>query len=139
MPCVTALLAAGLWRRYRGVLITLLIALAFATFVGVSFYQSSAAAHADARRQQETAVQPSEDPNSGPTAMRKSGADVGVFFSDVFSILFAVVIPPVQFVCVVLPTLIAYAISRKKVNRDAESSERSAGEKPPAESRRGTS
>ena len=71
--------------------------------------------------------------------MRKSGADVNVFFTDVFSILFAVVIPPVQFVGVMPPTLIAYAVSRKKVNRDAESSERSAGEEPPAASRRGHS
>src|SRR5262245_11219603 len=136
MPYLPALLAAGLWRRYRGALIPLLVALALVTFVGVSFYQSSAAAHADARRQQETAVQPGEDPNSGPAAMRKSGADVGVFFSDVFSILFAVVIPPVQFVGVILPTLIVYAVSRRKVNRDAETSERNAYEKHPAGHRR---
>jgi hypothetical protein len=139
VPYLTALLAAGLGRWNKAVLITLLVALALFTFFGVSFFQWSAAAHADARRQVETAVNPGEDPNSGPAAMRKSGAEIGANISNVFSILFAVVIPPVQFVGVMLPTLIAFAVSRKKVNRDAESSERSAGEEPPAASRRGHS
>jgi hypothetical protein len=132
MPYLTALLVAGLGRRNKAVLVTLLVALALTTFVGVSFYQSSAAMHADARHQVETAVLPGEDPHSGPAGMRKAGADAGAMISDVFSILFAVFIPPVQFVGVMLPTLIAYAVSRKKVNRDAESSGRSAYETPPA-------
>jgi hypothetical protein len=77
MPYLTALLVAGLCRRYRGVLITLLVALALVTFVGVSMYQSSAAAHVDARHQLESAVLPGEDPNAGAAAMRKSGAELG--------------------------------------------------------------
>jgi hypothetical protein len=53
--------------------------------------------------------------------MRKAGAEIGEDISNLFSILLAVVIPPVQFVGVALPTLIAYAVSRKKakpVGRD---------------------
>jgi hypothetical protein len=130
MPYLTALIIAGLCRQYRGVLITLLVALALVTFVGVSMYQSSAAPHADARHQPEPAVLPGEDPNSAPAALRKSGveimrkvgAEIGAGISNVFSILLAVVLPPVQSVGVAVPTLIAYVVSRKKskpVDRDA--------------------
>jgi hypothetical protein len=122
LPYLTTLFAAGLFRRNRTVLLTLFVALVPVTFVGVSFYQSSAAQHAQSRRLVETAVDPGEDPNSAPAAlrmsgaeiMRKAGAEIGEDISNLFSILIVVVIPPVQFVGVVLPTLIAYAVSRKK-------------------------
>jgi hypothetical protein len=138
MPYLTALVLTGLCRRYRGVLITLLVALVIVTFVGVSMYQSSAAAHVDARHQPEPAIRPGEDPNSAPAALRKSaaetmrkaGAEIGAGISNVFSILLAVVLPPVQSVGVAVPTLIAYVASRKKskpVVRDAGPSERLPG------------
>jgi hypothetical protein len=138
MPYLTALIIAGLCRRHRGVLITLFVALSFVTFVGVSMYQSSVAAHADARHQLAPAVLPGEDPNSAPAALRKSadeimrkaGAEIGAGITNVFSFLIAVVIPPVQSVGVAVPTLIAYVVSRKKskpVTCDARPSERSPG------------
>src|SRR5262249_48553069 len=88
---------AALVRRHTAALVTLLIALLIVAPVGLFVYNAAAI-------QQEVAVQPGEDPDSGPGAVRRGNAEL-------FSILLAVKLPPVQLAAVFFPTLIAYGVS----------------------------
>jgi hypothetical protein len=74
MPYLVAALLACLFRRHKATLIVLSVLLALAAFVGISFIYSAMSQQAVADRQVKDAVQPGEDPNHGPAAMRKSGA-----------------------------------------------------------------
>jgi hypothetical protein len=107
LPYLAATLFAVCFRRLASTLVVLLIASIAAAFVGVTLYQSSAAQNAIARNQAKAAALPGEDPNSGPGGMRKAGAEMGAAVSSVFSILLALIMPPAQFVVIVLPALVS--------------------------------
>ena len=123
MPYLAAVGLAFLARRHQAALITLLIVVLLAGIVGVSLLEASATAHEESRRQSATAVMPGEDPNSGPAAMRKSGAEMGEAITGVFAILLVVVLPPVQLAGVVIPGSVAWVISAavRRARADAES------------------
>jgi multisubunit Na+/H+ antiporter MnhG subunit len=111
MPYIAAAGLAVLFRRNAPALVVLLIALLIAAPVGLSLLNASATQQQTAEQQVRDAVQPGEDPEHGPAGMRKAGADMGAAVSSVFSILFAVVIPPVQLAAVLIPALIAFGVS----------------------------
>jgi hypothetical protein len=108
------LAAAGLTlplRRHGAALVVLLVALLLAGGVGVSVLNASASQQEAAQQQVRDAVQPGEDPSSGPAGMRKAGAEAGADIAGVFSILVVLVVPPVQLAAVVFPALIAWGVS----------------------------
>jgi hypothetical protein len=111
MPYLAAAGLALLVRRHHAALITLLVALLVAAGVGLPLLGNAATQQAAAERQVQTAVQPGEDPHSGPAAMRKSGAEIGQSITSVFSVLLAVFVPPIQLGVVLVPTVIAWAVS----------------------------
>jgi hypothetical protein len=102
---------AVLFRRPAAPLAVLLIALFIAAPIGLSLLHASAAQQEVSREQVRNAVQPGEDPDHGPAAMRKSGAEMGAAFGWGFSILLAVILPPIQLVAVLFPPLTAYGFS----------------------------
>ena len=111
LPYLAAAGLAVLLRRHAAALVVLLVALLIAAPVGLSLLNASATQQQTAEQQVRDAVQPGEDPEHGPAGMRKAGADMGAAVSSVFSILFAVVIPPVQLAAVLIPALIAFGVS----------------------------
>jgi hypothetical protein len=111
MPFLAAPGLAALVRRHSAALVVLLIALLLASAVGISMLNASAAGREAAEQRVQDAVQPGEDPHSGPAAKRRAGAEMGAAASGVFSILLVVFLPPVQVAAVLIPTLIGYAIS----------------------------
>jgi hypothetical protein len=111
MPYLAAAGLALLVRRHHAALIALLVALLVAAGVGLPLLGNAATQQAAAERQVKTAVQPGEDPDRGPAAMRKSGAEIGHSITSVFSILLAVFVPPIQLGVVLVPTAIAWAVS----------------------------
>jgi hypothetical protein len=111
LPFLVAAGMAFIVRRHPAALITLLVTLLIAGGVGVSLLDASATRHEAARQEAATAVQPGEDPDHGPAAMRKAGADMGVFFGGAFAIALVFVVPPVQLVGIVIPAGIAFGIS----------------------------
>ena len=110
-PFLLAVVLAVVLRRHRAALWTLLATVVLAGAVGTSVYDSVAGGVLQARREAETAVLPGEDPKSGPAAKRKTGADLGSFFADVFGIVVLVVVPPVQAFAVATAGGIGYALS----------------------------
>jgi F0F1-type ATP synthase assembly protein I len=111
MPYLVAVGLAVLFRRHAATLAVLLIALVIAAPTGVSLLHASAAQQEVSKEQVRNAVQPGEDPDHGPAAMRKAGAEMGAAFGWGFSILLAVILPPIQLVAVLIPTLLAYGIA----------------------------
>jgi hypothetical protein len=111
MPYLAAAGLAVLRRRHTGALIALLIALLVAGLVGVSLFDSAATQQEIARKQAENAVLPGEDPQHGPAAMRRAGAEMGVAVGGVFSITLAVVLPPLQLAAVAIAAGIGYGVS----------------------------
>jgi hypothetical protein len=110
-PFLLAVVLAVVLRRHRAALWTLLAAVVLTGAVGASVYDSVASGVLQARRDAETAVLPGEDPTRGAAAMRKSGADLGSFFADVFGVAVLVVIPPVQVLAVAAAAGVGYAVS----------------------------
>ena len=110
MPYIAAALAA-LFRKNKASLVVLLISLIIVALVGVMMFDSSATQQEIARKEAENAVLPGEDPSHGPAGMRKAGADAGVAIGGFFSILLAVILPPIQLAAVTIPTVIGYVIS----------------------------
>ncbi len=110
-PFLLAAVLAVVLRRRSTALGVLLGVVALAGTVGAVFYAGVADGVVEARRQVETAVLPGEDPNSGPAAMRKTGADAGAFFSQLFGVAVLVVVPPVQAFAVALAGGVGYAAS----------------------------
>jgi hypothetical protein len=131
MPYLAATGLAVAARRNSAALIVLSVALLIAAPVGVFLFDASATQLELARKQAETAVLPGEDPEHGPGGMRKAGADAGVAAGGVFSILLAVVLPPIQLVVIAVPTIIAHGVSawvhRRKGNRPAGASDQPQG------------
>jgi hypothetical protein len=76
-----------------------------------TLFDASATQQEVARKQAENAALPSEDPEHGPAAMRKAGADMGVAVGGVFSITLAVVLPPLQLAAVAVAAGIGYGLS----------------------------
>jgi F0F1-type ATP synthase assembly protein I len=111
MPYLAAVGMAALFRRSTPALVALLIALLITSGVGLSMYHASAKQQEAAEQQLRDAVQPGEDPDHGPAAKRKTGAEVGVAIGWAFSILLLVVLPPVQLAAMFLPTLITYGVA----------------------------
>jgi hypothetical protein len=74
---------------------------------------------AAADEQVRTAVQPGEDPHSGPASHRRVGAELGKDITDLFSVVLAVVLPPIQLAVIVVPTLIAWVIVALTGGKDA--------------------
>ncbi len=105
------LAAAGVFRRHTPALVTLLLALLIVATAGLSVFHASATQVEVAEQQARDAVQPGEDPHHGPGGMRQAGADMGAAISWGFSILLAVVVPPVQLAALLLPTLIAWGVT----------------------------
>lgn len=118
MPFLATALLTLLIRRHSGALTVLLIVFLIAGGIGLEMYFNAASIHSQAREEVRTAVLPGEDPSHGPAAMRKTGADVGAFVTDVFSILLCVIVPPVQLGFVLFPSLIAYAVSRRRRGKE---------------------
>jgi hypothetical protein len=114
MPYLAAALLACLCRRLRTTLVVLAVLLALAAFVGISFTYSAVSQQAVADQQVKDAVQPGEDPNHGPAAMRKSGAEMGAAIGFGFLIVLAVVVPPVQTAVIAIPTIILGVINRAR-------------------------
>jgi glucose dehydrogenase len=106
MPYLVAALLAFNFRRHKATLIVLVSLLALASFIGISFTYSAVSQQRVADQQVKDAVQPGEDPDLGPAAMRKSGAEMGAAISFGFMIVLAVVIPPIQTVVIAMPTII---------------------------------
>src|SRR5690606_12512950 len=79
--------------------------------VGGSVYESVSSAILRARHEVETAVLPGENPNSGPGGMRRAGADLGAFVSDVIGVAVLVVIPPAQALAVAVASGVGYMLS----------------------------
>jgi hypothetical protein len=108
------LAAAGLAvaaRRHTFALVVLLVTLLAAAAVGLFLFDASATAMETARRQAATAVLPGEDPDRGPAAKRKAGADMGVAVGGAFSILVAVVVPPAQLAAILAAAGVAALVS----------------------------
>jgi hypothetical protein len=110
-PYLVALLLALVLHNRAVPLLVLLIAFLLAAVVGLSLFGKAAVTRAELDEQLRTAVQPGEDPSHGPAAMRKNGAEIGAAIGWGFSVLEAVVVPPVQLVIVIVPTLIAFCVS----------------------------
>jgi hypothetical protein len=110
-PYLAAAALAGLARRHLAPQITLLVALVVAGGIGLYLLTVATVEHERSHHEVATAVQPGEDPNRGAAGMRKSGAEVGEFFTGALSLFLCVVVPPVQFAVVAVPTLIAWVIS----------------------------
>jgi len=111
MPYLAAVGMMLIVRRHPAALVTLLVTLLLAGGVGVSLLDASATRQEIARQEAESAVEPGEDPDHGPAAMRKAGADMGVFLGGAFGTLLVAVLSPVQFVAIVVATGVAFAIS----------------------------
>ena len=120
LPYLAAAGLALLFRRRNPALITLAACLGLCAFVGVSMLNASANQHDISQKEVENAVQPGEDPNSGPAGMRKSGADLGAEIGGFFSILICAVLPPLQLAVVVIPSTIVFAISSARRRREVE-------------------
>jgi multisubunit Na+/H+ antiporter MnhG subunit len=111
MPYLAAAVLAGLLRRHTAALVVLLIALLLVAPVGLWLLNASATQQEVVEQQVRDAVQPGEDPDHGPAAMRKAGADMGAFVGGAFGILLVLVLPPAQLAAVLFPTVIAYGVS----------------------------
>jgi hypothetical protein len=111
MPFLGAAGLAVVVRRRSAALATELVALLLASVVGISMLNNMVVQQRAAQQQVRDAVQPGEDPNSGPAGMRTSGADAGAAITDVFSVLVVAFVPPVQFTVVVIATLIGYGVA----------------------------
>lgn len=111
MPYLAAAGLALLVRRHVPPLAVLLVALLAASIVGSYLFDTAASQQLAAETLARTTVLPGEDPDRGPAGTRHASAELGADIGGVFSILICVVLPPVQLVAVVLPTLIAYAIT----------------------------
>jgi hypothetical protein len=111
MPFLAAVGLALLYRRRTAPLVVLVIALLLAAPIGLSLLHACATQQEVAQQQVQNAVQPGEDPDHGPAAMRKSGAELGAAFGWGFSVLLAVFLPPLQLATVVIPTIITSWIS----------------------------
>jgi hypothetical protein len=111
MPYLAAAGLAVLFRRHAAALVVLLVALLAAAPVGLFLLNASATQQESAEKQVRDAVQPGEDPDHGPAATRKAGADMGAAVCGVFSILLVVALPPVQFAAVFIPAVIAFGLS----------------------------
>jgi hypothetical protein len=111
LPYLAAAGLALLLHRRPTTLIVLLIAFLLAAGFGLSLLGNAATQQGIAEQNVKTAVLPGEDPNRGPAAMRKSGAEAGAAISGVFSILLLVVVPPIQLAAVVIPTAVGFGVS----------------------------
>jgi hypothetical protein len=111
MPYLAAAGLAAVFRRHTPALVTLLLTLLIVAPAGLSLFHASATQVEVAEQEARDAVQPGEDPHHGPGGMRQAGADMGAAISWGFSILLAVVVPPVQLAALLLPTLIAWGVT----------------------------
>ena len=111
MPYFAVAGLALLLRRRPAALVALLIALLLVAPVGVSLFNATANQQEVARQQVRDAVGPGEDPDHGPAGMRRAGAETGAAVGSVFSILLAVVVPPVQLAVVAVAAGIGFGVS----------------------------
>jgi hypothetical protein len=111
LPYLAAAALAGLARRHRAALVTLLVTLVLAGGIGLYLLTVATIEHERSHHEVATAVQPGEDPNRGAAGMRKSGAEMGEFFTGALSLFLCVVIPPVQLAVIAVPTSIAWFVS----------------------------
>jgi hypothetical protein len=110
-PYLLAGVLAVVLRRRSAVLGSLLAAVALGGVVGAVLFAEVADAVVTARQQAVTAVLPGEDPDRGPGGMRRAGADLGSFVTDVFGVAVVVVVPPVQAFAVAAAAGVGYALS----------------------------
>jgi hypothetical protein len=110
-PFLMAALLSGLFHRRAAVLVALLFAVVAAGVVGATLYDSAASQALVARQEAATAVLPGEDADRGPGGMRKAGADMGSFVTDLFGMAVVVIVPPIQAVGVVLAFGLGLALS----------------------------
>jgi hypothetical protein len=122
MPYLAAVVLSVLFRRNKAALIVLLVSLLIVSFVGVSMFDASATEQEVLQKEADNTVLPGEDPHRGPAGMRKANADMGVAAGGLFSILLAVILPPVQLATVTIPTVIGNGIAVLRRRRDIESS-----------------
>jgi hypothetical protein len=111
LPYLAAVGLAVLLRRRTPVLVALVVGLALVAPVGIYLLKATAQQQEQARQQVATSVGPGEDPSHGPAGMRKAGAEMGEAVGSVFSILLAVVLPPVQLAVVLIAAGIGLGVS----------------------------
>ena len=111
LPYLAAAALAGLTRRHSVALVTLLVMLVAAGGIGLYLLTVATLEHERSHQEVATAVLPGEDPNRGAAGMRKSGAEMGEFFTGALSIFLCVVVPPVQLAAITVPTVIAWVVS----------------------------
>ncbi len=111
LPYLAAATLAGLARRHAAALVTLFVTLVAAAGIGLYLRTVATLEHDRSHREVATAVHPGEDPNRGAAGMRKSGAEMGEFFTGALSIFLCVIVPPVQLAAIVVPTMIAWVAS----------------------------
>jgi hypothetical protein len=109
-PYLAAIGLALLLRNRPVAQIVLLVAFVIAAGIGLTLFGNAAINSADAEEQLRTAVQPGEDPSSGPGAKRKAGAEIGTDITWGVAVALAAFVPPIQFAVVVIPTLIGWGV-----------------------------
>lgn len=110
-PYLLAVVLAVVLRRHPTALWALLATVVLAGLIGAVLCAEIADTVVAARREAETAVLPGEDPDRGPGGMRKTGADLGSFVTDVFGVVVLVVVPPVQALAVAVAAGVGYTLS----------------------------
>ena len=118
-PFFLASVLALAFSRWRPVTLALLTAVALAGVAGTAIYLWVSFEVTSARQEVATAVLPGEDPSRGPAAMRKSGAEMGSFLTDLFGVAALVVVPPLQVLSVIVATGIGFALSARNSQREA--------------------
>lgn len=116
MPYLLACGMAYFYRRHLPALTALAICFLLVALGGVSITASATAQQKQAERDVKNAVLPGEDPNSGPGAMRKSGAEFGAAIGFGVMILLGVFLPPIQSAVVVIPPVIVRLVSGRKAS-----------------------
>src|SRR5262245_52245388 len=77
MPYLVAVMLAVMFRRQPVPLTVLLVTLVLSSAAGVSLFSNMVANQKAAELEVKNAVLPGEDPDHGPAAMRRSGAEIG--------------------------------------------------------------
>jgi hypothetical protein len=125
LPYLATAGLALLLRRRPVMLLVLLSAVLIVAWFGLSLLGHAATQQVIAEQKVKKAVLPGEDPNKGPAAMRKSGAELEAFFTTGFSILLLLVVPAIQLALVVIPTAVAYGVSALARTRRKDPDEKS--------------
>ena len=121
LPYLAAIGLALLLRRRTAAQVALVSGLALVAPIGIYLLKATADQQVKARQDVANAVGPGEDPHRGAAGMRKAGAEMGEAAGGLFSILLAVVLPPVQLAVVLLTGGVGLAVSAWSGRRPSSS------------------